>query len=101
MKKRLIKALGTLPCEGPEEGCPIRKYGKCAQIDRLDLCALGAMAEHLIKEGLVIPVPCGKCKHWVRNDENRKDYGICYVAGFAHGVERPENGYCERGEYSV
>lgn len=98
MKKQLIKAIGTIPCEGPEEGCPIRKNGNCSQIDRLDYCAVAAMADHLIAEGVVIPVRCGKCQHWIRNIENRKDYGTCFVAGFTHGVEKHENGFCERGE---
>ena len=43
-------------------------------------------------------VRCKECRSWERNIPNRKEYGTCYCAGFSKGVEKHENGYCEKGK---
>ena len=54
-------------------------------------------AEQLIAAGVVIPVPCGKCRHWVPED-NRKEYGCCRGFGNKKGIWRRADGYCDKGE---
>lgn len=58
MKTRLRKMLMTVKCEGPEEygACPERRSGAaCASIEKLELCQINAIAEHLWAEGALIP----------------------------------------------
>lgn len=44
-----------------------------------------------------VPVRCGQCRHWTRHEEGKK-MGTCFRRGFMNGVDRLENGYCDRGE---
>lgn len=56
LKRGLMKLMGQVPCEGPAwpDGCLLRRGGLCAQVDKLDYCALGHMAEHLSANGVTI-----------------------------------------------
>jgi len=38
---------------------------------------------------------CGSCQHWVRHNP-KGVMGTCFCRGFNHGVDKPENGYCDR-----
>lgn len=55
------------------------------------------IAQELIQYGAVVPVPCGKCRHWSPHNPG-SDIGTCFCRGFNRGVERRKDGYCSRGE---
>lgn len=44
-----------------------------------------------------VPVRCGQCRYWSRHEAGR-EMGTCFRRGFMHGVDKRENGYCDRGE---
>ena len=44
-----------------------------------------------------VPVRCGQCQYWTQHEPGR-EFGTCFCSGFMHGVERRENGYCDRGK---
>lgn len=44
-----------------------------------------------------VPVRCGQCRHWIWHDPGN-GMGTCFRRGFMKGVDRHENGYCDRGE---
>lgn len=66
MREKLIKLL-CAPCNGPEDigCCPSRKYGKCAEVEKLSCCAIQKLADHLIANGVTITpaVPGPKMGH--------------------------------------
>ena len=66
MREQLIKLL-CAPCNGPEDigCCPSRKYGKCAEVEKLSCCAIQKLADHLIANGVTITpvVPGPKMGH--------------------------------------
>lgn len=45
----------------------------------------------------VVPVRCEKCLHWVEDDNERRQVGVCYCHGRKHGVRKRAAGYCDRG----
>lgn len=55
------------------------------------------IVDNLIGGGVVIPVRCGECRHWVPED-SRKDYGVCHCFGNKRGIWRRVDGYCDKGE---
>lgn len=59
MRDRLIKLLCGVKCEGGEEigNCPQRRDGKCRTVQKLEMCQIGAIADHLIANGVIVP-PC-------------------------------------------
>lgn len=59
------------------------------------LSALGLFA-WIWKEDHV-PVRCQSCRYWVRHEPGQ-EFGTCFRRGFMHGVDKRENGYCDRGE---
>ena len=44
-----------------------------------------------------VPVRCKQCRHWTRHEPGQ-EWGTCFRRGFMHGVDKRENGYCDRGE---
>lgn len=58
MKDELVKLLYHASCESELEGqlgsCPYRKNGRCGEVERLDLCAVQHLADHLIANGVTI-----------------------------------------------
>ena len=100
MNGKFMKLLGAVPCESTCEGqpasCPDRKNGCCSMVDKLDYCAIVHLAEHLIANGAVVPVRCGKCAHWVP-DDHRRTYGTCFKHGFQHGIRKHADGFCDSG----
>lgn len=67
MKEKLSKLLCACACDGPEDVgcCPSRKFGKCAEVERLSSCAKQKLADHLIANGVTITpaVPGPKMGH--------------------------------------
>ena len=49
----------------------------------------------LVKAGKKELLRCSSCRHWVRYKPNGV-VGTCFCRGFNHGVDKPENGYCDR-----
>lgn len=44
-----------------------------------------------------VSVRCRECRYWTRHAPG-KEIGTCFRRGFMHGVDKRENGYCDRGE---
>lgn len=73
LKGELVRLLGQLPCDGPDPqlgGCPCRRYGICRLVDKLDYCAVQALADHLIANGAVI-------QRWIPVTERKPDVVAC------------------------
>ena len=56
MREKLIRLLGQCPCDGGKElgNCPYRKHGVCAEIYKIDYCAIQNLADHLIANGVTV-----------------------------------------------
>ena len=72
MRERLIRLLGLCHCDGGEElgNCPYRKHGVCAEIYKIDYCAIQNLADHLIANGVEIPVHCCDCARCVTHTDD-------------------------------
>ena len=59
MRDRLIELLCNVKCEGEEcfGNCPHRIGQKCNKVQRLEMCSVFAIAEHLLSAGVIVP-PC-------------------------------------------
>lgn len=60
MCERLIALLCKVECKGDdlrEGGCGYRQGEKCNSIEKLDMCMLGCIADHLLSNGVIVP-PC-------------------------------------------
>ena len=60
MKNRLKTLLCNVVCKGDdrrEGGCGLRKDDRCDRIERLDMCMIECIADHLLAEGVIVP-PC-------------------------------------------
>lgn len=55
-KEKLMLLIASVPCFGEESvaSCPDRIMGSCGQAVRMDLCAIGHMADYLIANGVVV-----------------------------------------------
>ncbi len=56
MRDRLIELLYKVECKG-EEGflnCPERKNGGCRSVNKLEVCQVGAIADHLLANGVIV-----------------------------------------------
>ena len=85
-RDRLIELLYKVECKG-EEGflnCPERKNGGCRSVNKLEVCQVGAIADHLLANGVIVP-PCKvgdkayileeKCKF---SGQENKPWESCY-----------------------
>lgn len=86
MRNKLIKLL-EIPCDGPEElgSCPMRKYGMCTELEKMDFCAIQHLADHLIANGVtfagdVSDIRFGK---WIPVSESMPELIPC-TAGTAY-----------------
>lgn len=59
MRDRLVELLCNVKCEGEEcfGNCPHRIGQKCNKVQRLEMCSVFAIADHLLAEGIIVP-PC-------------------------------------------
>lgn len=75
MRDDLISLLWSVKCEG-EEGFPYcneRRYGGCRSINKLIACQVGAIADHLIENGVTrIPCKIGDTVYAIRNHRGEK-----------------------------
>lgn len=57
MRERLIKLLCGVECDGEEQfgNCPQRRDGKCRTVQKLEMCQIGAIADHLLANGVIVP----------------------------------------------
>ena len=60
MRKRLIELLCAVECKGDdrrEGGCSFRQDDQCNRINKLDMCMIEQIADHLLANGVIVP-PC-------------------------------------------
>ena len=81
MRDRLVKLLNAVECDGEETfgNCPKRRDGQCRTVQKLEMCQIGAIADHLLANGVIVP-PC--------KDENT-DYKKLYenlLEDFEHAL---------------
>lgn len=59
MRDRLMKLLCGVECDGEETfgNCPQRRDGQCRTVQKLEMCQIGAIADHLLANGVIVP-PC-------------------------------------------
>lgn len=59
MRDRLVKLLNAVECDGEETfgNCPQRRDGQCGTVQKLEMCQIGAIADHLRANGVIAP-PC-------------------------------------------
>lgn len=59
MRDRLVELLCNVKCEGEEcfGNCPHRIGQKCNKVQRLEMCSVFAIADHLLAAGVIVP-PC-------------------------------------------
>lgn len=59
MRDRLMKLLCGVECDGEETfgNCPQRRDGQCGTVQKLEMCQIGAIADHLLANGVIVP-PC-------------------------------------------
>ena len=77
MRDRLIELLCNVKCEGEENfgNCPHRNYQKCNKVQRLEMCSVNAIADHLLAAGVIVP-PCKMGDVvWVLNQSRGAIYG--------------------------
>lgn len=57
MRDRLVELLCNVKCEGEEcfGNCPHRIGQKCNKVQRLEMCSVFAIADHLLSEGVIVP----------------------------------------------
>ncbi len=59
-RERLIELLCSVECAG-EEGfgnCPQRRQSRCSRLEGLEMCQIGAIADRLLANGVLVP-PAG------------------------------------------
>lgn len=56
-KERLLELLCNVECKGDDDywSCPSRTSNQCRNIQRLDMCMLSAIANHLLASGVIVP----------------------------------------------
>lgn len=84
LKGELIRLLGQLPCDGPDPqlgGCPDRRHGICREVEKLDYCAVQALAEHLIAFGVTI-------QKWIPVTERLPERDGQYLCNYHFGTHR-------------
>ena len=60
MRARLVELLCNVNCKGDdrrEGGCGFRQNDRCNRIEKLDMCMVECIAEHLLAEGVIV-LPC-------------------------------------------
>ena len=71
MRERLIKLLCEVECKGDDRrdgGCGYRQGERCNSIEKLDMCMLGRIADHLLENGMIVPpYRCGTVVYVVRS----------------------------------
>ena len=57
LRQTIMKLLYNAPCrpemEGEPGSCPYRRHGLCREINKLDICAMGLLADLLIANGML------------------------------------------------
>ena len=59
-RERLIELLCNVDCNGAdrrEGGCSFRQDSRCNVIQKLDMCMVETIADHLLTNGVIVP-PC-------------------------------------------
>jgi hypothetical protein len=86
MREKLIELIFETPCTIHEK---IRLPAMFVDL------AVRRIADHLIANGVTIPVRCKDCKHWSDGVAGCTDHVKCCKIGF---YMVGENGYCVYGE---
>lgn len=93
LKGELIILLGQLPCDGPDPqlgGCPDRRHGMCREVEKLDYCAVQALADHLIASGVTV-------QKWISVTERLPQEGERVL--FTDGIWTGEGYINKRGKW--
>ena len=91
MRDRLMKLLCGVECDGEETfgNCPQRRDGKCRTVQKLEMCQIGAIADYLLANGVIVPPckvgdtvyeiekQCLSCKHY--SDAGYTDWCECML----------------------
>ena len=59
-RERLIDLLCKVECKGADRrdgGCSYRQDDRCNRIEKLDMCMIECIADHLLTNGVIVP-PC-------------------------------------------
>lgn len=56
-RERLVGLLCAVECKGEEArgNCPERRHGQCRSVQKLEMCQLGVIADHLLANGATLP----------------------------------------------
>lgn len=57
-RERLIELLCKIECEGEDRrdnGCTFRQDSRCNIIQKLDMCMIKTIADHLLANGVIVP----------------------------------------------
>ena len=81
MRDRLVEMLCNVKCEGEEcfGNCPHRIGQKCNKVQRLAMCSVFAIADHLLAEGVIVP-PCkvGSIVYTISRKRLKK-WKVCFI----------------------
>ena len=90
-REKLIELICCVNCEGNENfgNCPERRNGHCRSIHKLEMCQVGAIADHLLANGVIVP-PCkvGDKVYFVCFDEDCEKF---IDKGRAYAISQNEN----------
>lgn len=88
MRDRLIKLLCGVKCEGGEEigNCPQRRDGQCRTVQKLEMCQIGAITDHLLANGVIVTPCVAMVEQFIKDGEFDKKrtahngkYAVVYV----------------------
>ena len=96
MRDRLMKLLCGVECDGEETlgNCPQRRDGKCRTVQKLEMCQIGAIADHLLANGVIV-LPC-EVGATVYELVSWCDYTNCHFEGCAGCGKCNDRGVLER-----
>lgn len=68
------------------------------QMYKLKISSINVLADHLIKNGVVIPVRCGDCEHYNSDEGYCKLHTDTYREWERMDVDLGSNGFCSEGK---
>lgn len=101
-KERLIKLLCEVKCEGSdrqEGGCGFRQDGKCNRIDKLDMCMIACIAEHLLENGVIVPELKTHDRVYAKRGDVLREYRVDYTIYDGRSITYKSYVQCDCDEY--
>ena len=84
MREKLIELIGQVQDEGRDYSDVVCVYPTSNK----------RLADHLIANGVTIPVRCKECEKWQRHTHVDRERGHCR----RFDMTKHESGFCDRGE---